>query len=45
MHDIKAIRDDPHGFDAGLARRSLPARSAELLALDDARRAAIAELQ
>ncbi len=45
MHDIKAIRDDPHGFDAGLARRGLPARSAELLALDDVRRAAIAELQ
>jgi seryl-tRNA synthetase len=45
MHDIKAIRDDPHGFDAGLARRSLPPRSAELLALDDQRRAAIAELQ
>jgi seryl-tRNA synthetase len=45
MHDIKAIRDDPHGFDAGLARRRLPARSAELLALDDQRRAAIAELQ
>src|SRR4051812_17723422 len=45
MHDIKAIRDDPQGFDAGLARRSLPARSAELLALDDARRTAIADLQ
>ena len=45
MHDIKAIRDDPHGFDAGLARRSLPPRAAELLALDDKRRAAIAELQ
>ena len=45
MHDIKAIRDDPHGFDAGLARRSLAGRSAELLALDDQRRAAIARLQ
>jgi len=45
MHDIRAIRDDPHGFDAGLARRRLPPRSAELLALDDQRRAAIAELQ
>jgi seryl-tRNA synthetase len=45
MHDIKAIRDDPQGFDAGLARRLLPARSAELMALDDRRRAAIAELQ
>jgi seryl-tRNA synthetase len=45
MHDIRAIRDDPHGFDAGLARRGLSARAAELLALDDKRRAAIAELQ
>ncbi|HXT05914.1 MAG TPA: aminoacyl--tRNA ligase-related protein, partial [Roseiarcus sp.] len=45
MHDIRAIRDDPRGFDAGLARRRLPARAAELLALDDERRAAIAALQ
>jgi seryl-tRNA synthetase len=45
MHDIKAIRDDPQGFDHGLARRGLSPRSAELIALDDARRAAIAELQ
>jgi len=45
MHDIRAIRDDPRGFDAGLARRRLPARAAELLALDDKRRAAIAALQ
>src|SRR5579863_7367929 len=45
MHDIKAIRDDPQGFDAGLARRGLPARAVDLLGLDDKRRAAIAELQ
>ncbi len=45
MHDIRAIRDDPDGFDKGLSRRGLPARAAELLALDDKRRAAIAELQ
>jgi seryl-tRNA synthetase len=45
MHDIRAIRDDPEGFDAGLGRRGLGPRSAELLALDDRRRAAIAELQ
>jgi seryl-tRNA synthetase len=45
MHDIRAIRDDPQGFDAGLARRGLGPRAAELLALDDRRRAAIAELQ
>ncbi len=45
MHDIKLIRDDPAGFDAGLARRGLPPRAAELLSLDDKRRAAIVELQ
>ncbi len=27
MHDIRAIRDDPQGFDAGLARRGLAARA------------------
>jgi len=45
MHDIKAIRDDAAGFDAALARRGLSPRSADLLALDDRRRAAIAESQ
>ena len=45
MHDIKAIRDDPAAFDAGLARRQLPPRAAELLTLDDKRRSAIAALQ
>ena len=45
MHDIKAIRDDAAAFDAGLARRSLPPQAAELLKLDDRRRAAIGELQ
>ena len=45
MHDIKAIRDDAAAFDAGLARRGLSPRAAELIALDDARRAAIAQLQ
>jgi seryl-tRNA synthetase len=45
MHDIRQIRDDPETFDRGLARRSLPARSAELIALDDRRKGAIAEMQ
>ncbi len=45
MHDIKTIRDDPAAFDAGLARRGLGPRASDLLALDDRRRAAIAELQ
>ena len=41
MHDIRAIRQNPEGFDAGLARRGEPAVSAEILALDAARRAKI----
>ena len=45
MHDIKAIRDNPKAFDEGLARRGLAARAETLIALDDKRRAAIAELQ
>jgi len=45
MHDIKAIRDKPEVFDAGLARRGLPAQAAKLIALDEERRAAILELQ
>src|SRR5580692_4737157 len=45
MHDIKAIRDNPGAFDAGLARRGLAPRAASLIALDETRRAAILELQ
>jgi seryl-tRNA synthetase len=41
MHDIKAIRDDPKAFDAGLKRRGLPPMSSLLLAIDEKRRAAI----
>jgi seryl-tRNA synthetase len=45
MHDIKLIRDNPEGFDAARARRGLDPAAARLLALDDARKAAIAQLQ
>ncbi len=45
MHDIKFIRTAPDAFDAGLARRGLPAQSAAILALDSAKRAAQTELQ
>jgi seryl-tRNA synthetase len=45
MHDIKAIRDNPQAFDAGLARRGLPPLAESLIALDEKRRAAILELQ
>ncbi len=38
MHDIKAIRDNPEAFDAGLKRRGLPPMAAEFLALDQERR-------
>ncbi|GAB4518804.1 MAG: serine--tRNA ligase [Amphiplicatus sp.] len=39
MHDLKAIRDNPDAFDAGLARRGLAPRAGEILALDsEARR-------
>ena len=41
MHDIKAIRDNPQAFDAGLKRRGLAPLSASLLAIDEKRRAAI----
>jgi seryl-tRNA synthetase len=40
MHDIKAIRDDPAGFDAGLARRGLPPLAVQVLAIDQTRREA-----
>ena len=45
MHDIRAIRDNPETFDAGLNRRGLPPLAADLLALDDRRKAVVAELQ
>jgi seryl-tRNA synthetase len=45
MHDIKAIRDDPQTFDKGLARRGLAPSADSLIALDEKRRAAIADLQ
>jgi len=40
MHDIRWVRDHPEEFDRGLARRNLPPRGAEVLALDGAWRAA-----
>ncbi len=41
MHDIRTIRENPAGFDAALSRRGLSPLSPDLLALDEARRAAI----
>jgi seryl-tRNA synthetase len=45
MHDIKLIRDDPGAFDRALANRGLPPESQRLIALDERRRAGIAERQ
>ena len=39
MHDIRFIREQPEQFDAGLKRRSLPAHSPDILAIDTERRA------
>lgn len=41
MHDIRAIRENPAAIDAALARRGEASLSAELLAVDEARRALI----
>ncbi|MBF9044672.1 serine--tRNA ligase [Rhodobacterales bacterium HKCCE4037] len=41
MHDIRMIRDNPAAFDEGLKRRNLSPMSSEILAIDEARRAAI----
>jgi seryl-tRNA synthetase len=45
MHDIRSIRDDPEAFDRSLARRGLSPASAELLQIDERRRALITEAQ
>ena len=45
MYDIKWIRENEAAFERGRARRGLDPVAAQLFAFDDARRAAIAELQ
>ncbi len=45
MFDIKLIRDNPQGFDAGLARRGLEPQSAIILELDAKRRDRVAVMQ
>jgi seryl-tRNA synthetase len=45
MHDIKAIRDNPQAFDAGLARRGLAAMSPSLLEIDQHKREVQNKLQ
>ncbi len=45
MHDIKWIRDNAAEFDGALKRRGLAPLSAELVAIDDKRRAILTALQ
>ncbi len=45
MFDIKLIRDNPQGFDAGLAKRGLEPQSARILELDAKRRDIVAATQ
>ena len=45
MFDIKWIRDNADAFDKGLKRRGLEAQAAEIIALDDKRRACLTALQ
>ncbi|MEQ8825142.1 MAG: serine--tRNA ligase [Filomicrobium sp.] len=45
MFDIKWIRENPEAFDAGLKRRGLEAAAAELIAMDEKRRAHVTKLQ
>jgi len=45
MHDIRLIRENPQAFDAALARRGLPPQAADLIALDEERRALTTRVQ
>jgi seryl-tRNA synthetase len=45
VFDIKWIRDNAEAFDAGLKKRGLAPQAAELITLDEARRAHITKLQ
>jgi seryl-tRNA synthetase len=45
MHDIRAIRADPAGFDTAMARRGLGGQSLAILELDASRRATLGLLQ
>ncbi|KQS50566.1 serine--tRNA ligase [Methylobacterium sp. Leaf361] len=45
MHDIRAIRENPDAFDRDLQRRGLAPLSAELIALDEARKSSVSAAQ
>lgn len=45
MHDIRFIRDNPDAFDAALKRRGLEPLAANLISLDEERRALMTQVQ
>jgi seryl-tRNA synthetase len=45
MHDIRFIRENPQAFDAALARRGLEPLAAQLIAIDEERRALTTQVQ
>ncbi len=45
MHDIRTIRENPAAFDAALSRRGLAPQAEAILSVDQARRAAIAQVE
>ena len=45
MHDVKAIREDTQAFNEAMTRRGVKSAADEIVALDDARRSAVAQLQ
>ncbi len=45
MHDIRAIRDDPKGFDDAMRRRGLAPMAGQLMQDDNQRRAALTSAQ
>ena len=45
MHDLRFIREQPEAFDRGLQRRGLEPASAQILELDEHRRAVQTEMQ
>ncbi len=45
MHDIRLIRDDPAAFDAALSRRGAEPVAAQLVAIDERRRAVSTRMQ
>jgi seryl-tRNA synthetase len=45
MHDLKSIRENPVGFDAALKRRGSSPVAAQIVALDERRRAVLTKVQ